>query len=187
MALRVVGWAVVRVVEIDELAVAVFQLHRYIARDVGRSVADIGNVELDAIRTPDLNPMRSAVEGIAQWLALAFEVSRNGDVGGTFVLIHFELDRQPQVLKNVVGHRVKDPPVVGRLFGLLALDDSGDSVGLLVSSAWIDHRLHRAATLEDGAGPLEDQRHGNPGKIDVAEVPSFDIEDFDSLAGVVRR
>ena len=88
-----------------------------------------------------------------------------------------------QVLENGVGHRVEDPPVVGPFLRLLSLDDPGNRIGLLVSGARIDHRLHGAATLEDGAWPLEDQRHRDASQIDIAEMPFVDPKNLHTLTG----
>jgi hypothetical protein len=113
-----VGRAVASLVEVDELAVAVLQLHLDVARDGGRGVTDVGYVEFDAIGTPDLHPMRGTIEGIPEGLAFGLQIPRDKDTSRSLILVHFELDGQAQIFENRVRHGVEYPPVIGSFLGL---------------------------------------------------------------------
>ena len=169
-----------------ELAVSIVQVQRDHTIRLARRAADLGDFELDAVRNVDPHSMRLASRGAHNGAASGLEKGGDGNARDAFFDVRLKVDPIEDWLVDSRRHFAKDPPMGLCRFGLAPMQHSGERLALLLVSALIDDRLHRAVAFVDGARPGIHHGEAKAVKRDIAKVTAFDPAYFEAPAIAVR-
>ncbi len=143
-------------------------------RRVRAAARELRLVVLEAVRQHDPHPVLGAGDRIADRLDHRLDQARDPEAAAAGGLVVLELDAGEDRLVDLVdgrGQNVED----GRPgLGLLALEDSEDSVHLLAAGALVDDRQNFAAALVDRPRPGDQLRPGHAIEDDRTKMPALD-------------
>src|SRR5882672_2078063 len=170
-----------------ELAVGVIEFEPDRGSSNAARTADLGDLELDAVRNVDAYAVLLAGGRALDRSALRLEHSRDQHAGGACLDVHFILDALEEWFVHGVRHGAKHPPVRGPRLGFLAVKNPEQRRALLRVCALIDDRLQLALGLEDRTGPRIQHCELQPRERHGAEMPVVDADYLETVAVPVIR
>src|SRR6185436_1845638 len=173
--------------EAVELPVTVLERERDCTFRGGAAAADLGNVKLDAARNVDAHTVVLAGCRALDRAARGFEHTGYGSRRLACVDVDLETDRPVDRRMMGIRHGAEDPPVIGSLLGLAAVQDSIQRLALFRIRTLVDDDLHLTLAFEDRSGPGVDDRRAQPIELQAVEMAFLDLQNLKASASALGR
>ncbi len=119
--------------------------------------------------------------------ALGFQHTGNGGRRPAGVDVDLETDWFEERWMVRIRHGAVDPPVIGGLHCLAAMQDRVQRLTLFRVCTLVDDDLHLTLALEDRSGPGVDDRSAQTVEFQAGKMALLDLEYLETAAGAMSR